>query len=135
MLQKTSRYYLAGSVGAFINSMTVWLFGASGISAALSVSIQPKIEPSWLYPRLVWGGLWGLSYFLIKGKFKNRTLEAFVFSLPPTLVQLFLVFPYKAHKGFLGAELGNLTWALVILFNLIWALMTLFLIKRGTSAR
>jgi hypothetical protein len=45
-----------------------------------------------------------------------------LFSLAPTLVQLFLVFPLMAHKGVLGLQLGYLTPLLVIFYNAIWGL-------------
>jgi hypothetical protein len=43
-------------------------------------------------------------------------------SLGPTLVQLFWIFPFKAHAGYLGFELGYLTPLLVFLFNAIWGI-------------
>jgi hypothetical protein len=43
-------------------------------------------------------------------------------SLGPTLVQLFWVFPFKAHVGYLGFELGFLTPLLVFVFNAIWGI-------------
>ena len=38
-------------------------------------------------------------------------------SLGPTLVQLFWVFPFTAHAGYLGLELGFLTPLFVFVFN------------------
>ena len=46
--------------------------------------------------------------------------RGFIFSLGPTLVQLFMVFPMKAHKGTMGLELGLLTPLFVVVFNAIW---------------
>ena len=43
-----------------------------------------------------------------------------VYSIGPTLVQLFVVFPMKANKGMLGLDLGMLTPVLVVIFNAIW---------------
>lgn len=43
-----------------------------------------------------------------------------LFSLGPTLVQLLIVFPVKAHKGALGLELGALTPLFVLFFNAVW---------------
>ena len=47
-----------------------------------------------------------------------------ILSLGPTLVQLFVVFPLKAHKGVMGLDLGSLTPVFVFIFNAIWGLAT-----------
>jgi hypothetical protein len=118
-LQKLSLYFAAGSLGGLVNSLAVWLSGAYGVSAALDVAIAPRLTPGWLYPRVVWGGLWGLLFFLplVKNRFVLRGL---ILSLGPTLVQLGYIYPNVLHKGMLGMKLGTLTPVLVILFNAIW---------------
>lgn len=120
-LHKTSLYFAAGSLGGLVNSITVWLFGAYGINAALNVAIQPHLTPDWLYPRIVWGGIWGLLFWLplIKSRFVLRGL---MMSLGPTLVQLLYIFPTAQNKGMLGLKLGLLTPLVVILFNAIWGI-------------
>lgn len=113
--------FAAGAIGGLANSLTVWIFGEVGISQALGVSIAPALSPAWLYPRIVWGGLWGLLFALpLSLGWLRRGL---VLSLGPTLVQLFVVFPIKAGKGNLGLELGALTPALVLLFNAVWGVV------------
>jgi len=127
-LRKTSLYFAAGSLGGLVNSIAVWLFGAYGINAALNVAIQPRLTPGWLYPRIVWGGIWGLLFLLplIKSRFVLRGLMV---SLGPTLVQLFYIFPTVQHKGMLGLKLGLLTPLLVILFNAIWGIAATFWLR------
>jgi hypothetical protein len=49
-------FFAAGCLGAFANSVVVWLFGDLGITKSLGVSISPSLTASWLYPRIVWGG-------------------------------------------------------------------------------
>jgi hypothetical protein len=46
--------------------------------------------------------------------------RGFIFSLGPTLVQLFVVFPMKANKGVMGLDLGLFTPLFVVVFNAIW---------------
>lgn len=118
-LRSISLVFAAGCVGAVFNSLAVWLFGRFGISAALGVNIAPALSPGWLYPRAVWGGLWGLLFLLpvLQGSVLGRGL---LFSLEPSLVQLLVVFPYQAHKGVLGLALGTLTPVLVLAFNSVW---------------
>lgn len=121
MFKKMSALFAAGSVGGLLNSLAVWFFGTAGFTSALGVKIAPALSPEWLYPRIVWGGIWGF-IFLLPLK-KNKILSrGLIFSLGPTLVQLFLVFPMKAHKGMAGLDLGDFTPLFVIFFNGIWGL-------------
>lgn len=119
--KKLSLMFAAGCFGGLLNSLAVWICGELGITAALGVKIAPKLSAPWLYPRLVWGGIWGVLFLLplMKRQFIARGL---LFSLGPTLVQLFVVFPMKANKGIMGLDLGMLTPAFVIVFNAIWGL-------------
>ena len=93
-------YFAAGCLGALANSLTVWLFGDFGITKNFSVSIAPTLSPTWLYPRIVWGGIWELMFVL---PLLNAKLirKGSLLSLFPTAVQLFVVFPYEAIKAWL----------------------------------
>ncbi len=115
--------FAAGGLGALANSLAVWLFGHYGVSHALHVSIAPALTPGWLYPRIVWGGIWGF-LFLLPILQSKPLRKGTLLSLGPTLVQLFIVFPYKAHKGVAGLELGMLTPLLVLFFNWVWGVVT-----------
>lgn len=123
LARKISLVFAAGCLGGLVNSLAVWIFGEFGITAALGVKIAPALSPAWLYPRLVWGGIWGLLFLLpmLQTRIWSR---GFIFSLGPTLVQLFVVFPMKAHKGAMGLDLGLLTPLLVVIFNAIWGWTT-----------
>ena len=118
-LKDLSLTYAAGTVGGLVNSLAAWLFGAIGITAALGVKSAPELTATFLYPRLVWGGLWGFLFLLpfLRGSVVWRGI---VYSLGATLVQLFVVFPFKLGKGWLGLDLGALTPLLVIFFNIVW---------------
>ena len=118
-MRNLSLVFAAGFLGALWNSLAVWLGGYLGIAPALGVHIAPALTPAFLYPRLVWGGLWGLLFLLPGGRW-SFPLRGLLFSLAPTLVQLFLVFPVMAHKGVLGLQLGYLTPLLVVFYNAIW---------------
>ena len=120
--------FSAGCAGGLANSIIVWLFGLMGITKLLGVSIAPALTPAWLYPRIVWGGIWGI-LFLLTLFGQQIVTKAFIYSLGPTIVQLFIVFPFKAKKGFMGIELGTITPLFVILFNFVWGITTAVLIK------
>ncbi len=121
-------YFAAGCLGGLANSLVVWLFGDLGISRSLGVSLSPALTSSWLYPRIVWGGIWGLLFFLPILNSKPIS-KGTVLSLFPTMAQLFIVFPYKAGKGIAGIELGILTPALVFVFNWVWGVVTSLTIR------
>jgi hypothetical protein len=118
-----SMVFAAGCLGGLVNSLAVWVFGDLGINAALGVKIAPALTAQWLYPRIVWGGIWGLLFLLplMRSRILSRGI---IFSLGPTLVQLFVVFPLKAGKGYMGLDLGTLTPLLVFVFNAIWGIAT-----------
>jgi len=121
-------FFAAGCVGALANSLAVWVFGHYGITSSLGVSIAPHLSADWLYPRIVWGGLWGLLFILPMLQSK-LLLKGAVLSLFPTAVQLFVVFPMMAHKGMGGLDLGILTPLFVLLFNWVWGVVTAWTIK------
>jgi hypothetical protein len=127
-LRKILIYFSAGCLGALANSLAVWIFGELSITKSLGVSIAPSLSPAWLYPRIVWGGIWGL-LFIIPLLNSKLIKKGSVLSLGPTIVQLFIVFPYKSNKGMAGMELGTLTPLFVIFFNWIWGLVTAITIK------
>ena len=115
--------FSAGSLGGLANSLVVWLFGALSVTAALGVSLAPDLTPGWLYPRLVWGGLWAVLFVLPILERSSWWARGLAFSLGPTAVQLFIVFPFQAVKGILGLDLGLLTPIFVILLNAVWGLV------------
>ena len=119
LARKISLVFAAGVLGALLNSLAVWGAGELGITTALGVKIAPRLSAAWLYPRLVWGGIWGMLFLLpmMQARIWSR---GFIYSLGPTLVQLFVVFPMKAKKGVMGLELGMLTHLFVVVFNAIW---------------
>lgn len=120
--------FAAGAIGALANSLLVWLFGQYGFNQALGVSIAPSLSAAWLYPRLVWGGLWGLLFALplLNGQLFTK---AAVLCLCPTAFQLFVVFPILQGKAIAGTHLGAATPVLVLFFNWVWALATVISLR------
>ena len=121
LAKKLSLVFAAGCLGGLLNSLAVWIFGVIGITPALGVKIAPSLSALWLYPRLVWGGIWGL-LFLLPLMQKRFLYRGLIYSLGPTIVQLFIVFPMKTGQGVMGFDLGLLTPLLVFVFNAIWGL-------------
>ena len=125
-----SLLFAAGAFGGLLNSLVVWLCGQSGVTHALGVAIAPELTPAFLYPRIVWGGLWGFLFALPLGihSFVRRGL---LISLAPAAYQLLVIFP-RSGRGLLGLELGALTPVLVLLFTAVWGVVTAWWL-RGTS--
>ena len=127
-MRKAFIYFAAGCIGALANSLVVWQFGAHGITSSFGVSIAPYLSADWFYPRIVWGGLWGL-LFLLPMLQSKAVLRGTVLSLFPTAFQLFFVFPMMAHKGIGGLDLGLWTPLFVLFFNWVWGVVTALSIK------
>ena len=127
-MKKLLIFFAAGCIGALANSIAVWLFGYYGITSSFGVSIAPSLSPSWLYPRIVWGGIWGL-LFIMPMLQSKLLLKGAVLSLFPTAFQLFILFPLKENKGMAGLDLGLLTPIFVLFFNWIWGFVTALAIK------
>lgn len=127
-MKKLLILFAAGCLGALANSVTVWVFGDLSITSTFDVSIAPSMSAAWLYPRIVWGGIWGL-LFLLPILQSKLFLKSTLLSLIPTAIQLFVVFPLKADKGIGGIELGMLTPMFVLFFNWVWGFTTALVIK------
>ncbi len=127
-ISKLSHGFAAGCFGGLINSLAVWLSGHYHITYLLGVKLSPSLSLPWLYPRIVWGGIWGFIFLLpLRGGYTIR--NGFLLSLGPTLVQLLVVFPYKAHQGLLGLDLGTLTPLFVLIFNAFWGIAAALWLK------
>jgi uncharacterized membrane protein YoaK (UPF0700 family) len=119
--------FCAGMLGALCYSMVVWQAGQIGLPAMAGVRMTPALTPDWLYSRLVWGGLWGLTYFLAVCSLKSRrhwARKGLWISLLPTAFQLFVVYPYMTSHGWMGLGLGQLTPLFIFLYNLVWGFCT-----------
>lgn len=118
-MKNLSLVFMAGLLGGGLNCLVIWLLGWLGIAQAFGVNIAPPLTTDLLYPKLVWGGLWGLLFLAPLGRV-SFPVRGLLFSLGPSLAQLFWVFPLKAHKGVLGLQLGARTPLLVLLYNAVW---------------
>jgi hypothetical protein len=120
-LRRLSLAFAAGAVGGLANSVALWAAGHWGLTAMLGVRIAPGLSAGWLYPRLVWGGLWG-ALLLLPIALRRPLVRAFLISLGPTLAQLLWFFPRTTPHGWLGLGLGAMTPLVVTLANLVWGL-------------
>lgn len=133
MLRKISLLFAAGCFGALIHSLAVWLAGTKGVTTALGVKLAPHWSLGWLFPRLVWGGIWGL-VFILPLFSASPIKKGVALSLIPTLVQLFVIYPYYTRLGFMGLALGQWTPVLILVFNAVWGIATALWL-RSTDGR
>jgi len=121
VLRKISAAFTAGAVGALVDSVDIWALGTLGVTAKLGIGLTPAFTLPWLYPRLVWGGIWGALFLLplLRGRW---VLRGMLFSLAPSAYVLFVVFPAMG-KGPLGLGFGALTPALVVILNFLWGVV------------
>lgn len=119
MVRDVSICFAAGVFGGLANSLFVWAGGHYGLAQVLEVAITPAWTPAWLYPRLVWGGLWGV-LFLIPVLKRTVLARGALMSLAPSAVQLLVIFPTVLGKGVWGLDLGALTPVYVLAANVVW---------------
>ena len=126
-LDRAAVSFAAGAFGALINSLAVWAAGAYGLTARIGVAIAPALTAGWLYPRLVWGGLWGFLFLLpLRGSWWLRGLSV---SLAPSAFALLYVLPQLTGHGLFGLRLGALTPAVVLAANAVWGLAAAWLLR------
>ncbi|HEU0265653.1 MAG TPA: hypothetical protein VFR01_08010 [Geobacterales bacterium] len=121
MTKRLSAAFVGGLLGALVDSFNIWILGRAGITDQLGISLKPEFTPSWLYPRLVWGGIWAL-LLVIPFATSRPLLRGALFSLIPSAMVLLVVFPGMG-KGMFGLGFGLLTPVLVILLNIIYGMV------------
>ncbi len=131
-VKEWSLAYAAGAVGGIANGLAIWLFGLVGINQLLGVAIAPQLVTPYIYNKLVWGGIWGF-IFLLPFPRLTYVSRGLIYSLAPSLVQIFIVFPLALHKGVGGIELGDLTPLLVLFYNAVWGVVTAIWLKWSRS--
>lgn len=120
-LRRISAAYSGGTLGALLGSLALWFAARQGYLASINVNISPALTLDWLYPRLILGGLWGF-IFLLPLTITHPIQRGVFFSLAPSALQLFIIYPYHTSHGMLGMGLGAWTPAVVIAVNLVWGL-------------
>ena len=127
IIRKLSGAFTGGAIGGLVDSINIWVLSNIGITTLLGVSMKPEFTAPWVYQRMVWGGIWMLLFLL--PLWKDRTvLRGCMFSLLPSTMMLFMVFP-SMDKGLLGLGFGVLTPVVVIALNFIYGIVAAFWYK------
>ena len=127
-IRSLSLAFTAGVIGAFIYSVTAHFFGAWGVTEALGVKLAYKLTPESLYPRLVWGGLFGLLLLVPVLEKWYCIYRGLLLGVLLSLIHLFIIFPYMSHKGFLGVKISLSSPApiFVVFYNALWGIVAAF---------
>jgi hypothetical protein len=110
--------------------LAVWGAGQAHLTARLGVKLAPELTDEWVMPRVLWGGLWGLLFLLPVMQRRNILLRGMLFSLAPTLAQLFYFFP-QSQRGVMGLSLGQLTPLVVALAGVVWGVTAAWWVRQG----
>jgi len=127
-MKKTLVAFSAGCLGGLACSLLLWQLSRHGVLHSLQVAISAPLSPNWLYGRIVWGGIFGILFLLPMLNAKPLS-KGLVVSLFPTAVQLFFIFPFRAHKGMAGLDLGLLTPLVVLVVNASWGVVAALTIR------
>ena len=119
---------IAGILGGLVNSLGVWIFGVIGINQALGFKMTPALTLSWLIPRLISSGLWGL-LFLLPFWRDSLIKKGIVLSIAPLAIMLFIVFP-KMGAGMFGLKLGNTAPLFAVFFTIVWGATAAIFLKK-----
>jgi len=131
MIRKVSGAFTGGAIGGLVDSIAIWVLGKLGITGLLGVTMRPDFTAPWLYRRIVWGGIWMLLLLLPLWQ-KRTVLRGCLFSLFPSAMMLFMVFP-NMGKGLLGIGFGSLTPMVVIGLNFIYGIVAAFWFEATVS--
>lgn len=133
LLDRTSSCFSAGAFGGLMASLAIWAAGAYHLTYRLGVSFAPTLTPSWLYPHIVWGGLWGFLFVLpvVGGQW---WLRGILLSVVPAAFLLFYVLPHETGDGLLGLRLGTLMPAVVLAASMVWGLSAAWVLRMTCRA-
>jgi hypothetical protein len=127
LVRKLSGAFTGGAVGGLADSINIWVLSHLGITGLLGVTLKPEFTAPWLYQRMVWSGIWMLLLLLPVWQ-KRIWLRGCVFSLLPSAMMLFMVFP-EMGKGMLGLGFGVMTPVVVIWLNFVYGIIAAFWYK------
>ncbi|MBE0500271.1 MAG: hypothetical protein IBX47_02430 [Desulfuromonadales bacterium] len=116
--------FCAGILGALVGLGVISAWGMVGLPDLPISTVRPLLAPAGLYPRLVWGGLWGVLFFLTVGSARTRKhwiQKGVLVSLVPTFYYLIFYLPEQISSG---SDFSLVALAVVIAVNLIWGFFT-----------
>ena len=124
LFRNISAAYSGGVAGSLTAAFGIWLVGQLGFATVLGINLIPKLTLAWMYPRLAWGGAWGLLCMLPLLR-AQPFLRGILFSLGPTLM-VFLKFVPGLEKSLFGLSFGSMRPELILIINFVWGIVAAF---------
>jgi hypothetical protein len=123
LLKRISSCFAAGAAGGLAAACLLWALGAYGVTGSMGVSLAPPLSPQWLYPKIVWGGLWAQLLLLPIAK-SRLIVRGLVVGLGPAAFELLYRYPVVYRKGLFGTALG--AWTPLVLLGVCsaWGIAT-----------
>ncbi|WP_299004467.1 hypothetical protein [uncultured Shewanella sp.] len=118
----------AGCIGALLASLLFWLLTYLGLGHYVKFPYFPVLSAGWLYPKVLWGGVYGL-LLLIPILESKLWLKVILLSILITLVHLFIALPFSVYRGAAGLNIGLYAFLFALLFNFLWASITALTVK------
>jgi len=123
-LRQLAFCFSAGAVGGLAKALVSWMGARYGWDAAFGVHWSGALSAAFLYPRVVWGGLWAFLFLLPLAR-SSLAVCGLIWALVVTLVQL-LVLPLLTHAGL---HFSLLPWFAALLLNCVWGLATALMLR------
>ena len=121
LCRSLSLIFAAGCFGALISDLAIWGAVTTELTKHFNVNIKPNFHSAWIYSTTIWGGLYGL-LFLLPYLTRSYFFRGLIYSLVPSFIQLFIIYPFVDGQGLLGMDLGDLAPVFVVIFNAIWGI-------------
>ena len=122
-LHRAHHCFAAGALAGLVTSVLIWIASQSGAFLVLGVPIVIELSPSWVYMRVVWGGMWGVIFVLPVLVSWPGWRRGLIFGLAPAAATLLLFNPIKDGIGLLGLGFGPVWPVLVVVFSLLWGVI------------
>ena len=111
---------VAGALAALVTSVLIWAVSQSGILTLVNVPLDQPLTSSWIYKRMVWGGIWSLLFLLPWFSGRPQRQRGMIWGLVPSAATLLFFNPFWDRLGILGLAWGWGWPVVVILFNVLW---------------
>lgn len=123
-LRQMAFCFAAGSAGALVKSAVSWGAARGGVTVVVGLHGAAALQPSLLYSRIVWGGLWAL-LFLLPQLRRSILFGGVAAGVVVTLMQ-WVVLPLWWHTAI---HFALVPLADALLLNLMWGLATAALLR------
>ncbi len=119
--------YAAGQIGGLLRLLFLVGLDQGGALQMAAVRLTFHADQLSLYREMIWGGLWGLPFFLVLNapRFRRHWIRKGLWlSLLPSLFELLYLLPNLPGCDLFGLGCGNLTPLVVVLANMVWGGLT-----------